>query len=369
MEGEAPGPEETGNQVTLMTLHKAKGLEFPVVILSGAAPEKSRAPEFIVNRQKGSVQFKSGSQELKLFTAGFESAKAEEEEQEKAEALRLLYVGCTRARESLVLPLFSQEKGGGFLKPITASFDEKVFEKRKVTASSKATQAGALAVDLHEKDRSSALVQDQKAWFQTKLDEKKALVEKRKGKTRLASVTSLVHSDDDKQLREGYQLEGERTSGEGQAIGKAFGVLTHQLLEKGWNWDQKTLSQAALYWAPELGLPAEKAQEAAQLATRALARELLQRAKKSPKIFRELSLTGGASNGKQLNAVIDLAFLEEDQWVIVDYKTDQDPSRGVEAYRQQLGHYQDLLEKLTDKKVKAKYLYFLREESGGVIEV
>jgi ATP-dependent exoDNAse (exonuclease V) beta subunit len=364
MEGEAPGPEETGNQVTLMTLHKAKGLEFPVVILSGAAPEKSRAPEFIVNRQKGSVQFKAGSQELKLFTEGFESAKAEEEEQEKAEALRLLYVGCTRARESLVLPLFSQEKGGGFLKPITAALDEKAFEKRKVTASSKTTQAGALAVDLHEKDRSSALVQDQKVWFQTKLDEKKALVEKRKGKTRLASVTSLVHSDDDKPLREGYRLEGERaeTAGDGQAQGKAFGVLTHQLLEKGWNWDVKTLSQAALYWAPELGLPVEKAQEAVQLATQALTNELLQRAKKSSKVFLELSLTGAASNGVPLNAVIDLAFLEDDQWVIVDYKTDQDPSRGVEAYRTQLKYYQDLLEKLTGKKVKTTYLYFLRQD-------
>ncbi len=364
MEGEAPGPEETGNQVTLMTLHKAKGLEFPVVILSGAAPEKGRAPEFIVNRQKGTVQFKAGSQELKLSTALFESAKAEEEEQEKAEALRLLYVGCTRARESLVLPLFKQEKGGGFLKPITSFFDEKLFEKRKVTTSSKTAQAGALAVDLQEKDRTSAPVQDQKAWFEKKLEEKKNLVEKRKGKIRLTSVTSIVHSDDDKPLREGYRLEGEESAEvhSGEKTGKAFGVLTHQLLEKGWNWDEKTIRKAASHWAVELGLPTDKAAEAADLAVQGLSNELLKRAKKSGQVFRELSLTGKGAEGKTLNAVIDLAFLEQDQWVLVDYKTDKDPSRGLESYRQQLDHYARLLETFTGRKVKEKTLFFLRSQ-------
>ncbi len=362
MEGEAPGPEETGQQVTLMTLHKAKGLEFPVVILSGAAPEKPRRSDFIVNRQKGTAQFKAGDKELKLFTAGFEKTQEDEELQEKAEILRLLYVGCTRAKESLVIPLFTQEKAGGFLKPITGSFDLKALKHQKVTAVQDRSAASALAVDLLEKEKNSQPVEDQKKYLLQLVETKKTLVERRRGKTKLQSVTSVAHSEDDKPQREGYFLEGEMPQASGDRLGKAFGVLTHQLLEKGWDWNEKTILKAANLWAPGMGLPAEKAQEAADLTVNGLKNNLLQRAKASSQVFRELSLSGKNAEGKNLNAVIDLAFLEDGAWVVVDYKTDKDSQRGLEAYQKQIGYYGGLLEQFTQLPVKEAYLYFLRPD-------
>jgi ATP-dependent helicase/nuclease subunit A len=362
MEGEAPGPEETGHQVTLMTLHKAKGLEFPVVILSGAAPEKPRRSNFIVNRQKGTAQFKAGDKELKLYTAGFEKTQEDEELQEKAEILRLLYVGCTRAKESLVIPLFTQEKAGGFLKPITGSFDLKALKSQKVTAVQNRSAASALAVDLLEKDKNSQPVENQKKYLDQLEEIKKALVEKRRGKTKLQSVTSVAHSEDDKSQREGYFLEGETPQATGDRLGKAFGVLTHQLLEKGWDWNEKTILKAGNLWAPTMGLPTEKAEEAANLAVKGLKNNLLQRAKASSQVFRELSLTGKNADGVYLNAVIDLAFLEDGAWVVVDYKTDKDTQRGMESYQKQLGYYSGLLETFTHLKVKEAYLYFLRKD-------
>jgi len=362
MEGEAPGPEETGNQVTLMTLHKAKGLEFPVVILSGAAPEKPRKSDFIVNRHQGNAQFKAGDKELKLCTAGFEKAQEEEEAQEKAEILRLLYVGCTRAKESLVIPLFTQEKGGGFLKPITGSFDLKALKIQNVTAIQDRSAVSALAVDLVEKERNSQVVEDQKVYLKELEKMKKSLIERRRGKTRLQSVTSLAHTDDDKSEREAYFLEGENPPASGDQQGKALGVLTHQLLEKGWNWDNETLAKAAKLWGPGLGLSVGKTLEAAELAAKALASSLLMRAKKSTQVFRELSLTGKNPEGAFLNAVIDLAFLEEGAWVVVDYKTDHDPQRSLESYRKQISYYSELLETFTGLKVKEARLYFLRKD-------
>jgi ATP-dependent helicase/nuclease subunit A len=362
MEGEAPGPEETGNQVTLMTLHKAKGLEFPVVILSGAAPEKPRKSDFIVNRHQGRAEFKAGDKELRLCTAGFEKAQEEEEAQEKAEILRLLYVGCTRAKESLVIPLFTQEKGGGFLKPITVSFDLKTLKTQKVTASHDHKTVSALAVDLSEREKNSQPVEDQRVYLKQLEEAKKSLIEKRRGKVQLQSVTSLAHSDDDKSQREGYFLEGENPPAFGDQQGKAFGVLTHQLLEKGWDWNNETLAKAARLWGPSLGLSADKSKEAAELAAKALAHNLLMRAKKSTQVFKELSLTGKSPEGIFLNAVIDLAFLEDGAWVVVDYKTDHDPARGLESYRKQIGYYSELLETFTGLKVKEAKLYFLRKD-------
>jgi ATP-dependent helicase/nuclease subunit A len=362
MEGEAPGPEETGNQVTLMTLHKAKGLEFPVVILSGAAPEKPRKSDFIVNRHQGNAQFKAGDKELRLCTVGFEKAQEDEAAQEKAEILRLLYVGCTRAKESLVIPLFTQEKGGGFLKPITGSFDLKALKIQKVTAIQDRSAVSVLAVDLAEKEKNSQPVEEQRVYLKQLEEAKKSLIEKRRRKSRLQSVTSLAHSDDDKSQREWYFLEGENPPASGDQQGKALGVLTHQLLEKGWNWDNKTLAKAAKFWGPGLGLSADKTQEAAELAAKALTNSLLIRAKKSTQVFRELSLTGKNPEGVFLNAVIDLAFLEDGAWVVVDYKTDHDPQRGLESYRKQIGYYSELLETFTGLKVKEARLYFLRKD-------
>ena len=96
---------------------------------------------------------------------------------------------------------------------------------------------------------------------------------------------------------------------------------------------------------------------------------MLKRAKASSHVFRELSLTGKNADGNYLNAVIDLAFLEDDTWVIVDYKTDKNPQQSLEAYQKQLNYYGQLLTEFTGKKVKEKILYFLRLPQDQAVKV
>ena len=371
MEGEAPGPEETGNQVTLMTLHKAKGLEFPVVILSGAgkAADKPKPAEFIVNRKMGTAAFKVGSKENEYWTANYEKAQENEATQETAETLRLLYVGCTRARESLVLPRFSQEKAPAFLKPLWDSFNVKAMKSLRVTMDDGGAEVSPLVLDLDRNKTKSEAVSEKVRELERLKNEKEQRVKKRTKEPQLRSVTSVVHSDDDKAFREGFQLEGEieRPSEEAQEKAKSFGVLAHKLLEKGWDWDKALLEKAALAWAPGLNLPEEKAKEAAQMAALALAQALLQRAKKSPHVFRELPLAGKTSSGQFLNAIVDLAFLEGDEWVVVDYKTDRDMEKQKEKYREQLGYYGELLTQFTGRKVKETYLHFLKHDKVELI--
>lgn len=62
-----------------------------------------------------------------------------------------------------------------------------------------------------------------------------------------------------------------------------------------------------------------------------------------------------------LRGIIDLYFEEDDEIVIVDYKTDyideDNKQEVIDRYRKQLDLYADALSKLTGKKVKEKYLY------------
>lgn len=62
-----------------------------------------------------------------------------------------------------------------------------------------------------------------------------------------------------------------------------------------------------------------------------------------------------------IQGIIDAFFIEEDEIVLVDYKTDyvkkQEASSLFEKYRVQLEYYERALEQLTGKKVKEKMIY------------
>lgn len=65
-------------------------------------------------------------------------------------------------------------------------------------------------------------------------------------------------------------------------------------------------------------------------------------------------------DGRLISGIIDCCFEEEDGWVILDYKTDkvyQSPRETAERYRGQLDLYAEALEKSSGKKVKEKILY------------
>ena len=70
-----------------------------------------------------------------------------------------------------------------------------------------------------------------------------------------------------------------------------------------------------------------------------------------------------------IQGIID-AYIEEDDLVIIDYKTDRVTSSKelVERYRTQLDYYQKALEQITGKKVKEKIIYSLHLGKGVVVK-
>jgi len=105
-EAESPIVEEDEDAVRLLTIHKAKGLQFPVVILANLVQRRSRTVSLVVERG-GSVQFKTGEGPC---TGRFREAAEAESRREEAEAARLLYVAATRAGDLLVVPRSPETK-------------------------------------------------------------------------------------------------------------------------------------------------------------------------------------------------------------------------------------------------------------------
>ena len=115
---EAPVVEEGTDGVRIMTVHKAKGLEFPVVILvDPTANATFREPSRYVDpkRKLWAVPLCGASPKELL------ERREEILEQDREEALRLLYVATTRARELLVVPVVGDERDDKQAAPSSSS--------------------------------------------------------------------------------------------------------------------------------------------------------------------------------------------------------------------------------------------------------
>lgn len=109
--GEAREPEAArasidGDVVRVMTIHQAKGLEFPVVILPDLgreAPRDYRSP-VVVDDEHGILAYATfGSGRHRLPHRLVDAWRRTEHDRTDAERARLLYVACTRARDLLIL--------------------------------------------------------------------------------------------------------------------------------------------------------------------------------------------------------------------------------------------------------------------------
>lgn len=99
-------PETDDDAVRIMTIHAAKGLEFPVTIVSGMTtkPQGNQWAARVVFPPDGSgVGYRLGSN---IVTSEFERWKPIDEQMAFDERIRLLYVACTRARDHLVVSLY-----------------------------------------------------------------------------------------------------------------------------------------------------------------------------------------------------------------------------------------------------------------------
>lgn len=109
-EGSAPTLAEGEDLVRIMTVHQAKGLEFPMVVLAGLGSDvhHDSAPRFVVGEDgRMGVFLKDSAREpyesSDLCWGPAAQIVAQERAKELEEDTRLMYVAMTRAEERLVL--------------------------------------------------------------------------------------------------------------------------------------------------------------------------------------------------------------------------------------------------------------------------
>lgn len=103
-----PGAMDSGGSgVRIMSIHKSKGLEFPVVVLAGLNRQFNRMDmkEPVLFHPKYGVGPSGLDRKLRIEypTLARKAVALQLEREMKAEEMRLLYVGMTRAREKLIL--------------------------------------------------------------------------------------------------------------------------------------------------------------------------------------------------------------------------------------------------------------------------
>ena len=101
---EAVLPETDDDAVRIMTVHAAKGLQFPITVVAGLStqPQRRSVGAEVAWPPEGEAIIRVGN---KARSAAFDAWLPIDEQMSHDERIRLLYVACTRARDHLVVSL------------------------------------------------------------------------------------------------------------------------------------------------------------------------------------------------------------------------------------------------------------------------
>ncbi len=360
-EEESPWAEERDEQVRLLTIHRSKGLEFPIVILANLASGRRHNQAFIPERATGSFQLASGS----FKTIGYEDALQKERLRMEAEDRRLLYVAVTRARDHLVVPLFSGKKHKGFLSLLQDMLpslseihsssiigEQLIWQMNDVDQRLIESTPWRLPMEETASREAEEILHQRQKW-QEKI--KSAIAKAARGPTMIApsAAASLGRTSP-----EGFLAQ----MGEDEEKGATFGLAFHEVMENV-DWPEgRNLRELCLLKAKEYGIT-DRVEELVSLSAKCLAHPLGERIRRAQRIFREVPFAV-ILDEKIVEGKIDLLLAENNDWVIIDFKTDKIEKEAlasrVTLYREQGVYYARAMQQITGQKVKEVIFFFVR---------
>ncbi|HTM50301.1 MAG TPA: UvrD-helicase domain-containing protein [Bryobacteraceae bacterium] len=365
--------EFTGDAVRVLTIHTAKGLEFPIVFLPAlqAGLQNSAPPALLSPRLGLGVCWRNPATGRSAKDSLYDQIRKERQQKEDAESNRVLYVAMTRAEEHLVLSCSGKLQHWATYPEASWGVDlqspRETPEERTVTAPG----GGAFALRVLCTSRAPEPARQLPLLFQPESCRQARLPAVRGQYDSAASVTSVALFAECPRryyLARYLGFDGERPrpvfGDEDEPAPEApdageFGRQVHALLAGA---DRTGADPLALALAGRF--------EASDIGARAA------RAGRREREFDFLT----AVEDVVLRGQIDLWFEESGELVLVDYKTDNIPPEEARsragAYGLQLQLYAIALERMTGRPPDRALLYFLRPDvavpvaldSAGAVE-
>jgi ATP-dependent exoDNAse (exonuclease V) beta subunit len=392
--------EDGTEGVRVMTVHAAKGLEFPIVILADLTNPLSFA-----NPDRYVDQARRLSATRLLGCAPWELSDHVEEERlrDEAEGVRVAYVASTRARDMLVIPALGQ---GPSSRTWVSPLDRVIYPPRDrwrgappapgcprrgpttvLSAPEVGSDRGSIEPGLHHASEGGPAV----AWwdpatlsldppgvyglrqehFLSKDDAGEALAgiaryeawkEMRERGLEQGEVNSILplRASEAEQPPEGYspvvdEIALPRASE--RPSGPRFGTLVHAILSAV-SFDATIDDVVALGLAHGrvLGATREEIEASRAPVMELLSHEIIARARGAERCLREHPVLFETDDGRIVDGTIDLCFLDGGRWTVVDFKTDRDRKARREKYLIQMKWYLFALERITGQPVRGVLL-------------
>ena len=404
--------------VSIMSIHKSKGLEFPIVFLCGLGREfnmeSQRAP-ILCHKFMGLGLFAvDKNKRIRYPTLAKRAIAAKIGEEMLSEELRVLYVAMTRAKDRLIMTYASNrlEKdltemvqrlaaGGkellireavclGDWVLLTALHKTEAFSlfalggRPEETASNdhlwkiSVVNAPDITACVHQAAEMETMPQD----LPDRLSAALAFRYPYMGATAMPSKMTATQKKG--RLKDDEAAENTapkqvirqwRKPGFAAAQGKDVGNATHtvlQYIQYPACADAETISREIQRLVADKFITQQQAQMvdkrklaaffATELGQKLRAGEVVREFKFS--ILEDATAYDPTLNGEQvlMQGVVDCALIEDDGITIVDFKTDQvtedTVAQRTDMYRQQVAVYADAMERIYERPIKERLLYF-----------
>ncbi len=338
--------------VRIMNLHKAKGLEAPVVILANPGRNPSHDPDLHVVREAEEargymVMEKSlnyGTQALAI-PPEWEHYQEEERKYQEAEGVRLLYVAATRAKDMLVVSTYPKSQQVSPWQPLEKFLngaEDISLEKTALLPQGEEREPVTLSVLEETRDNMEETLEKMVSSTYKRLNASEAKDEtkapQRTADGRGMRWGTMIHAALEILLKENPVEDESEVDKERRLKGISERVIQQQG-EHDWN-----------------------AGDVLEVMKKVVNSPLWRRVTASPEKYAEVPF-GYWEQETYIKGTVDLAFREKEGWVLVDYKTDivkdeNHLNQLAEYYAPQVEIYRRSWEHITGEKVKEAGMFF-----------
>ena len=360
-EGEAPADSSNAGAVQLMTVHKAKGLEFPLTVLADAAHQPHAHSAKVQLADTLLLDLRDDD----FHATAWQLAARLEDDRAEAEDARLLYVAATRAKEKLLISGHVKQKKDGL--SLTGWLSHFSFLE-EATPEHSLLEDGIYAAVYPYSQADEPTAPQSDSTPQAESPRESDLLE--------PIAPSLPVTEEKLRARESdppqrvWRIVSKAKTPRAPAW--LVGRLVHEALHR-WRFDD--LDDFLKPFALESGLTAEAEIHAAIQETRQLLERL-----RADKLFAELDTAERHHEVRydlpDGRGIMDLLYRTEAGWFIIDFKTDEVRSDAEaqsaisqNGYDRQVARYAQAIENQLNVKAKTRLVFLNVKDSISIFDL